>query len=149
METKGEEDVSEEKPAEGIEEEPDRLPDEALEEIIAETGSSKLRLAISLFLLIPLCYIMFAGQIGLPIPKTLTYVHSPFIYLFICIALQTGVMMLCLETIATGIRDLFHLHPNMESVVALSSIVSILHAGSIIVFPAWGCVWPISWSRAS
>ncbi len=136
-------DFEEPKPLIALVEEEESIPAaDSAKEIIARIGRRRLRFAVSILLMIPLCYIMFAPKLGLPLPESLEYFRKPYTFLFICVALQVFIMLLNVDVLVSGIYDIIKLHPNMESVVAFSSVVSLLHAVSIIAFPTWEGYYP-------
>ncbi|MDR1116850.1 MAG: hypothetical protein LBL09_01210 [Oscillospiraceae bacterium] len=110
--------------------------------IISLIGRMKLRLFVCVVCDILLCYITFAPKLGLPVLNAFTYISSPFIFLFACAALQVIVMVMCIETVTVGIRDLILLRPNMESSVAFAAAASLLHIVMIIVRPDWEGYYP-------
>lgn len=118
--------------------EPDVEPEEEAKRIVEALGRSRLRLIIAAVVTVLLAIVSFAPNIGLSMPEFATYIERPFMYIFICVLLQLGVMALCFETTAIGIRDLVTLKPNMESVVVFANITSILHLFFVAIKPEWG-----------
>lgn len=117
-------------------------PEQAIKGITAAVGYSRLRLTAAALFMLPLLYITFAPRFSWFLPDFLIYYNRPFIYLLVLTALQVAISMLCVETVAVGFYDLLRLRPNVESVVALSALLSILHTVSIIAFPQWEGYYP-------
>ncbi len=117
-------------------------PEVASKNLIQEMGLIRLRLLISVVFVVPLLYMMVAPKFGLFLPQFITYVYSPSTYLFVGCILQVIIMLLCIETVATGVRDLILFRPNVESIVALSSILTLAHSISIVLFPQWEGYYP-------
>ncbi len=118
-------------------EEPDIPPDEAADEIVRRLGRSRLRLIGAAVVAAALLLITFAPHMGIPMPAFLSYIKMPYIYLFVCCALELAVMGLCFETTVVGVRDLVTLRPNMESVVVFANFASLLHMITIMFKPEW------------
>lgn len=89
------------------------------EEIKDGTGSIAVRLILSVVLLLPLFYICtLHGAFGLPIPldeKTGGYIQ--LVLSLAVIAVNYGIML-------SGVKALFHLSPNMNSLIAVGSLSS-------------------------
>lgn len=90
---------------------------------------------LSIIMIISL-YINFAGILMLPLPAPISYIHSPYIHLLILAVLQISAMLLCVDFIAGGISSI--LKPNIETIVSLSLIASLIHIVSIILLPGLG-----------
>jgi len=119
-------------------------PDEAAKSLIEEMGLIRLKLLVGSILSVLLVYVTVAPKLGIFIPDFLTYVRNPYLYLFLTSALLILVMIMCVETVAVGFRDLLTLKPNMESVAALSCLLSAAHSISILAFPQWEGYYPYS-----
>lgn len=117
--------------------EPDIPPDEAADAIVLRLGRSRLRLIGAAVVAAVLLLITVAPHVGIPMPAFLSYIKMPYIYLFICCALEIAVMALCFETTVTGVRDLVTLRPNMESVVTFANFASLLHMITVMFKPEW------------
>jgi len=117
-------------------------PNEAAKALIEEMGLIRLKLLVGTILSVLLLYITVAPKLGLFIPDFLTYVRNYNLYLFVTNALLIFVMIMCVETVAVGIRDLLTFKPNMESMASLSCLLSIAHSISILAFPKWEGYYP-------
>ncbi|MGI6038803.1 MAG: hypothetical protein GX257_04925 [Clostridiales bacterium] len=127
---------------EDFEEISDIDPEEAAKAIIEDMGLIRVKLFFGAILCAVLLYLNIAPRAGLFLPKSLSYVSNPGVYLFICACLLIFIMIMCIKTVAIGIRDFLLLKPNMESVVALSCVLSIAHTISILLMPQWEGYYP-------
>lgn len=80
---------------------------------------SKVKLIISTILVLALMYFSMGHMIGLPIIK-----NSKYYQLIIC----SIIIIINIHYYKSGIKALFHLKPNMDSLVALSSSVSYIYS---------------------
>ena len=88
-----------------------------------EIDLTKLKLIISSILVIVLMYFSMGNMIGLPIPN-----GSKYYQLCLC----SIIIIVNFKYFKNGLKALFHLKPNMDSLVALSSGISYLY--SLFVF---------------
>ncbi len=128
----------EESAAEPSETEPGIEPEEEVSLLVRELGRGRLRLLSAALLTVLLAFIGFAPYIGIDLPAIFTYVEKPYIYIFFNVLLQVGVMALCFETTAAGIRDIATLRPNMESVVVFANLTSLIYLFFVAIKPEWG-----------
>lgn len=84
---------------------------------------TKRRIIISVVLVMMLMYLSMGSMVGVP-----TFAHSKLYQLILC----SIVIILNINYYKSGFKALFHLKPNMDSLVSLSSFISYLY--SIIVF---------------
>lgn len=126
------------------EEVPDQNPGEAAKALIEDMGFIRLRLLAGALFCAVLLYINIAPKAGLYLPGMLSYVRNPHIYLFAGASLLIMIMLMCVKTVAAGLRDLIFLRPNMESVAALSCFLSLIHTLSIMLMPTWEGYYPYS-----
>jgi cation transport ATPase len=122
----------------------DQSPSEAAKALIDYMGLIRLRLLAGALFCVVLIYINIAPKVGLFLPKSLTYVRNPYLYLFAGACLLVLIMIMCVKTVATGLRDLIFLKPNMETVVTLSCFMSLIHTVSILLLPKWEGYFPYS-----
>lgn len=89
-------------------------------------GGMRLRCRIATFLCLILVWISLqlprAGLLGQSVP----------LQAGVCMILTLGVMMASLDVVTTGLRQLFELHPGMETLAALASIFSCIDATVIL-----------------
>jgi len=93
---------------------------------------------------LPLLYLTVSHRWGLPLPGFLRYSESPYAWLFTVILLQCLAMVFGGEILLRGFRDLARLSPAGESLVALTCVTSLVHALTVMLFPAWGGYLPYS-----
>ena len=84
---------------------------------------SKIKMIVSSMLVIILMYFSMGHMVGLTVPK-----NSKYYQLIIC----TVIIVINIHYYKSGFKALFHLKPNMDSLVALSSSISYIY--SLIVF---------------
>lgn len=92
-------------------------------------------LPLSIIIIISL-YISFSGILMLPLPASISYINKPYIHLLILTVLQISAMLLCIDLISDGLLNI--LKPNVNTIVSLSLISSLIHIVSIILFPSLG-----------
>ena len=115
------------------EEVPDQNPGEAAKALIEDMGFIRLRLLAGALFCAVLLYINIAPKAGLYLPGMLSYVRNPHIYLFTGASLLIMIMLMCVKTVAAGLRDLIFLRPNMESGAFM--LLSLIHTLSIMLMP--------------
>ena len=93
----------------------------------------RLRLLVSLSLVIPLFVISMGELVGLPLPLFMAPAHSPFIYALIQFVLTVPVMYLGREFYFQGIPSLLRLGPDMDSLIAVGT-------GAAFVYSTWNLV---------
>lgn len=120
----------------------DLSPEEAANAIIDDMGLIRVRLFFGAILCAILLYINIAPRAGLFVPSFASYLSSPSTYLFISACLLIFIMIICIKTVAIGIRDFLLLGPNKESVVTLSCIFALVHTISILLRPQWEGYYP-------
>lgn len=84
------------------------------------------RLIWSIVFLALLMYISMGSMIGLPAPKVLTH-HSPLTFAVSQLVLLIPILVINRRYFINGFRNLFKLHPNMDSLIAIGS-------GSAVVY---------------
>ena len=140
----GDEDDDYREPEQEPEEITDQNPGEAAKALIEDMGLIRLRLLAGALFCAVLLYINIAQKVGLYLPKSLTYVRNPHIYLFANACLLILIMLMCVKTVAFGLRDFIFLKPNMETIVTLSCFMSLIHTISILIMPQWEGYFPYS-----
>ena len=89
----------------------------------SEIDYSKIKMIVSIILVIILMYFSMGKMIGLP-----TINNSKYYQLIIC----SIIIIININYYKSGFKSLFHLKPNMDSLVSLSSFISYIY--SLIVF---------------
>ncbi len=87
-------------------------------------------------------YVMTAPTYKLWLPDFLTYSQRPYITLLVFVILQCVAMFIARSFIADGLRSLFKFDFKAETLLSLSSILTLLYTISIIIFPQWGGYLP-------
>lgn len=87
----------------------------------------KKRLIFSVILLIPLMYISMGGMAGLPLPPFFTGEENALINAFTQFLITVPVLILNRKFFISGFKALIKRVPNMDSLVALGSSVSLIY----------------------
>ncbi len=103
-----------------------------------ETDSLRKRLIISLIFTIPLFYISMGEMIGLPIPDFLTGMGNSLIYAFTLFLLALPVISSNRKYFQNGIKNLFKLSPNMDSLIAIGSGTAFIYGVYAVYKIGWG-----------
>ncbi|MDP4109884.1 MAG: hypothetical protein Q8878_07655, partial [Bacillota bacterium] len=106
--------------------------------------SQYLRSVLALLAGLLSAYITLSPTFALPLPFSFSYIETPYLFIFSLIAVLIFCMLISLELIAAGFFRLFTGHPTQYSLVSLSTLASLIHAFTIIVFPKWGGYIPFS-----
>ena len=84
-------------------------------------------LIITFSILLLLMYISMGHMINLPIPSFLKDVNNSFYFALIQLILTLPIVIIYRRYFISGYKKLFHLKPNMDSLVALSATASIIY----------------------
>lgn len=87
----------------------------------------KMRLMVSFVFLIPLMYVSMGHMIGLPLPGFLTGVENAVSFAFTQFLLCLPVIFVNRKYYSKGFQTLFHLAPNMDSLIAIGSVASLAY----------------------
>ncbi len=87
----------------------------------------KTRLIISVCFLLPLMYISMGGMLGLPLPPFLSGEENSGVYALTVFLLCLPVLYVNRVFYIKGFSALFHLSPNMDSLVACGSASSVIY----------------------
>lgn len=109
-----------------IRETPELLPRKAAKFYSRLIGGIRLRCRIATFL----C--LFLAWISLQLPRAGLLGQSVPLQAGVCMILTLAVMMAALDVVTTGLRQLFELHPGMESLATLAAIFSCADAAAIL-----------------
>ena len=104
------------------------------EEEIAE-GKKKLeaskvlliRFIVSLIFAVPLLIITMGHMLGMPLPNIITPMMNPFNFAIIQVVLTLPVMIMGYKFYTVGIKNLFKLSPNMDSLIAISTLAAFIY----------------------
>lgn len=93
----------------------------------AEQKQMKFRLKVSFLFLIPLMYVSMGHMVGLPLPSFLTGVENGVSFAFTQLLLCLPVLYVNRKYFSKGFQTLFHLSPNMDSLIAIGSSASLIY----------------------
>ena len=108
------------------------------EETEKEQAGMKRRLARSILLLIPLMYVAMGGMLGLPLPDFLIGTENALISAFTQFLIALPVLYLNRKFFTSGFKALSKRAPNMDSLVAVGSLASMLYGIFAIYRMAYG-----------
>lgn len=86
--------------------------------------SEKLRLQVSIPLLIVLMYVAMGMHMGLPLPA---FLHNPLVNSLVQLALSLPIIIVNRRFYVSGFRALWHRSPNMDSLVAVGSSAAVIY----------------------
>ncbi len=93
----------------------------------AEQKQMKFRMKVSFLFLIPLMYVSMGHMVGLPLPSFLTGVENGVSFAFTQLLLCLPVLYVNRKYFSKGFQTLFHLSPNMDSLIAIGSSASLIY----------------------
>lgn len=99
---------------------------------------AKNRLIWSAIFAIPLVIISMGPMMGLPVPSIIDPNINPFNYAFIQLILALAVIIVGRDFFIHGFKNLFHLSPNMDTLIALGSSAAVLYGIYALVKIAGG-----------
>lgn len=108
------------------------------EETEKEQAGMKRRLTRSILLLIPLMYVAMGGMLGLPLPNFLIGTENALISAFTQFLIALPVLYLNRKFFTSGFKALSKRAPNMDSLVAVGSLASMLYGIFAIYRMAYG-----------
>ena len=103
-----------------------------------ESHSMQNRLIVSLIFTIPLFYISMGEMLGWPLPGFLSGMENAMVYAFTLFLLTLPVMFAGRAYFRNGFKNLIHLSPNMDSLIAIGSGAAFLYGIFAIYKIAWG-----------
>lgn len=83
------------------------------------------RFVISLCFCVPLLIISMGHMVGLPLPKVIDPMEGPLNFALIQLILTVPVMLTGIKFYITGIKNLVHLSPNMDSLIAVGTLSAV------------------------
>ncbi len=99
----------------------------------ADKKSAFVRLVVSIVLTLLLMYIAMGNMLGLPVPSV---VSQPLISATLQLIITVPVILLNLKFFKNGFSALFHLSPNMDSLIAIGSGASFLYGSAMLALIA-------------
>ena len=103
-----------------------------------EMKKMKKRLISSLIFLIPLFYISMGHMLGMPLPSFLHGAGNAVTFAFTQFLLVIPILWINFHYFRNGFKNLFHLSPNMDSLIAIGSGASVLYGIFAIYRIGWG-----------
>ncbi len=91
-------------------------------------GDKKRRLWLSVAFMLPLFYLCMGPMAGLPIPGIFTGRENIMIFALTQLILSGVVLAINFEYFKNGFKSLFHLAPNMDSLIALGASASFIYS---------------------
>lgn len=110
---------------------------EPVDKAQSEAGAMKNRLIASIIFTVPLFYISMGEMLGWPLPGFLLGMENAMVYAFTLFLLTLPVIIINRTYFLTGLKNLFHLSPNMDSLIAIGS-------GAAFVYGIYG-IYKIGW----
>ena len=98
----------------------------------------RLRLIWSLVFLIPLFYLSMGHMMGWPIPSFFHGTENAMIYALTLFLLTIPTLIINQKYFRVGFKTLFHLSPNMDSLIAVGSSAAVLYGIVALYFIGWG-----------
>lgn len=103
-----------------------------------ECHELKVRLISSIILLVPLFYFSMFTMMGAPNLPIFSGAENSLIYaLFLCV-LTTAILIINKRLIVNGLKALFHLVPNMDSLVSIGALASYIYGIVVCFILAYG-----------
>ncbi|NLJ56363.1 MAG: heavy metal translocating P-type ATPase [Firmicutes bacterium] len=101
--------------------------------LLLEAAEMKLRLQVSILLMIPLMYISMSHMFNWPLPSFLSGLENAVSFAFAQFLLAIPVIFINRKFYTVGFRTLFRGHPNMDSLIAIASGAALFY-GIIAIF---------------
>lgn len=92
-----------------------------------EMKNMKMRLIVSFVFLVPLMYVSMGHMVGLPLPSFLEGMENGVSFAFTQLLLCLPVIFVNRKYYTKGFQTLFHLAPNMDSLIAIGSCASLAY----------------------
>ncbi|NMB36079.1 MAG: heavy metal translocating P-type ATPase [Firmicutes bacterium] len=109
------------------------LAEPAENPLLQETEEMRLRLQVSILLMLPLMYISMSHMFGWPLPSFLTGLENAVSFAFAQFLLAVPVIFVNRKFFTVGFKTLLLGHPNMDSLIAIASGAALLY-GVVAVF---------------
>ena len=92
-----------------------------------ELKSMKIRLIVSICFLVPLMYLSMGHMMGLPLPNWFHGAENAIPFAFTQFLLTLPIVFVNFKYYKVGYRSLFHLSPNMDSLIAVGSSAALAY----------------------
>ena len=86
-----------------------------------------IRFIVSLIFTIPLLIITMGHMLGMPLPHIIDSMMNPLNFAIIQVVLTLPVMIMGYKFYTIGIKNLFKLSPNMDSLIAISTLAAFIY----------------------
>lgn len=119
-------------PVEEEEYEPE-LPGAYVKRNALHVRNMAIRSVFAFLLCLPACYLSFAQLWGLPVPEFIAWNAHPFRFLLALSGLHLIAISLHMSIVARGLKKLFTFRADLFSMIALSSVATLAHAGYMMI----------------
>jgi Cu+-exporting ATPase len=86
------------------------------------------RFIVSSVFAVPLLIITMGHMLGMPLPNIIDPMHNPMNFAFIQLVLSIPVMIVGYRFYLVGLKNLFKLSPNMDSLIAIGTLAAFLYS---------------------
>ncbi|MCI8525509.1 MAG: heavy metal translocating P-type ATPase [Oscillospiraceae bacterium] len=100
--------------------------------------SMKLRLIWSLVFMLPLFYLSMGHMMGWPIPRCFHGTENAMVYALTLFLLTIPPLIINQKYFRVGFKTLWHLSPNMDSLIAVGSSAAVIYGVIALYFIGWG-----------
>jgi Cu+-exporting ATPase len=97
------------------------------EKKIEESQLLLIRFIVSLIFTVPLLIITMGHMLGMPLPHIIDSMMNPLNFALIQVVLTLPVMIMGYKFYHIGIKNLFKLSPNMDSLIAISTLAAFIY----------------------
>jgi Cu+-exporting ATPase len=97
------------------------------EKKLEESKILLIRFVVSLIFTIPLLIITMGHMLGMPLPHIIDSMMNPLNFALIQVVLTLPVMIMGYKFYHIGIKNLFKLSPNMDSLIAISTLAAFIY----------------------
>lgn len=101
--------------------------EQVTEKKLDESQILLIRFIVSLIFTTPLLIITMGHMLGMPLPHIIDSMMNPFNFAIIQVVLTLPVMIMGYKFYHVGIKNLFKLSPNMDSLIAISTLAAFIY----------------------
>ncbi|MBA8898082.1 copper ion binding protein [Clostridium saccharobutylicum] len=94
---------------------------------LEESKALLIRFIVSLCFAVPLLIITMGHMLGMPLPRIIDSMENPLNFALIQVILTLPVMIMGYKFYKVGIKNLFQLSPNMDSLIAVSTLSAFIY----------------------
>lgn len=94
---------------------------------LEESKALLIRFIVSLCFAVPLLIITMGHMLGMPLPRIIDSMENPLNFALIQVILTLPVMIMGYKFYKVGIKNLFQLSPNMDSLIAVSTLAAFIY----------------------